>query len=237
MNEWTHFFIKYISHTLFSNGFLFLWCVRDGWRDIYSERGNLLPISFSRSQGVPTFAPPCKLVRDASDRLRVPCSTAIHCILSKSERVVLITWSPSSFTPVVPNSPARAVIFLFSNENVTACQSTRGHYERTANLCHMLYKINHAVVCKVSFPSLTTNSTQTFPEPSGNIPRAPTTIDITVNLIINSFLNFDLIYYRKSFGYLKREPARVLILISFLFLTFSFIFGFLHVIHGLSTKT
>ena len=39
MNERTHFFIKiYISHTLFSKGLMFLLCVRDGWRDIYSER-------------------------------------------------------------------------------------------------------------------------------------------------------------------------------------------------------
>ena len=58
---------------------MFLWSVRDGWRDIYSERGLLLPISSSRSQGVPTLAPPCKLVRDACDRLRVPRSTAIFC--------------------------------------------------------------------------------------------------------------------------------------------------------------
>ena len=33
MNERTHFFIKiYISHTLLSKGFMFLWYVRDGWR-------------------------------------------------------------------------------------------------------------------------------------------------------------------------------------------------------------
>ena len=33
MNERTHFFIKIcISHTLFSKGLMFLWCVRDGWR-------------------------------------------------------------------------------------------------------------------------------------------------------------------------------------------------------------
>ena len=35
MNERTHFFIKYISHTLFSKGLMFLWCVRDGWTDLY----------------------------------------------------------------------------------------------------------------------------------------------------------------------------------------------------------
>ena len=110
MNERTHFFIKYISHTLFSKGSIFLWCVRNGWRDIYSVRG-LLPISSSRSQGVPTLAHPCKLVRDDSDRLRVPRSTAILSTLSKSDRVVLITWSPSGYTPVVPECPDRAAIY------------------------------------------------------------------------------------------------------------------------------
>ena len=69
---------------------MFLWCVRDGWRDVYSERGLLFLISSSRSQGVTTLAPPCKLVRDASDRLCVPRSTVILCTLSKSDREVLI---------------------------------------------------------------------------------------------------------------------------------------------------
>ncbi len=33
MNERIHLFVKlYISHTLFSKGLMFLWCVRDGWR-------------------------------------------------------------------------------------------------------------------------------------------------------------------------------------------------------------
>ena len=105
MNKWTHFFIKNISLTLYSRKG---WCFRgvwDGWRDIYSERGLLLPISSSRGQGVPTLAPPCKLVRDASDRLPVSRSTAILCTLSKSDCVVLITWSPSGYTPVRPECP------------------------------------------------------------------------------------------------------------------------------------
>ena len=111
MNEQTHFFKKYISHTLYTKGLIFLWCVRDGWRDLYSERGLLLSISSSGSQGVPTLAPPCKLVRDASDRLRVPRLTAILCTLSTSDRVVLITWSPSGYTPVLPECPDRAAIY------------------------------------------------------------------------------------------------------------------------------
>ena len=117
----THFFIKiYIPHTLLSKGLMFLWCVRDGWRDTYSERG-LLPISSSRSQWVPTLAPLCKLVWDASGWLHVLRSTAILCTLSKSHRVVLSTWSPSGYTPVRPECPDFAI--LFTNQNVTACQT------------------------------------------------------------------------------------------------------------------
>ena len=84
------------------------WCFCGVWEvggEAYSERGLLLPISSSRSQGMPTPAPTCELVRDASARLRVPCSTAISCTLSKSDRVVLITWSPSGYTPVRPKWP------------------------------------------------------------------------------------------------------------------------------------
>ena len=84
---------------------MFLWCARDGWRDIYSEIGFLLPISSSRSQWVPTLAPPCKLVRYASDRLCVSLSTAILCTLSKSDHVVLISWSFSDYTPVLSECP------------------------------------------------------------------------------------------------------------------------------------
>ena len=126
MNERTHFFIKrYIPQTLFSKGLMFLWCVRHGWRDIYSERGLFLPISSSRRQGVLTLAPPRKFVRDTSHRLRVPRSNVILYTLFKFDRVVLITWSPSGYTPVRPECPDRAV--LFTNHNVTACQRTRGH--------------------------------------------------------------------------------------------------------------
>ena len=85
--------------------------MRDGWRDIYTEL--LLPILSSRSRGVPTLAPPCKLVRDASGRMRVPRSNAILCTLSKFARVVLITWSPSGYTPVRPECPEHT--FLFTN--------------------------------------------------------------------------------------------------------------------------
>ena len=43
--------------------------------------------------------------RDTSDRLRVHRSTAILCSLSKTDRVVLITSSPSGYTPLRPECP------------------------------------------------------------------------------------------------------------------------------------
>ena len=121
MNKRIHFFIKiyiyiYIYHTLFSKGLMFLWCVRDGWRDIYSVRWLPLPISSSRNQGVPTLPPSCKIVGDASGRLRAPRSTAILCTLSKCHCIDLLplhtcsTWVPDHSV-------------LFTNQNVTACKA------------------------------------------------------------------------------------------------------------------
>ena len=126
MNERTHFFIKIcISHTLFSKGLMFLWWVRDGWRDISQREDFFFPYLIPEARGCQRLHPPCKLVIDASDRLHVPRSTGILSTLSKSNGVVLITWSPSGYTPVVTKCPDRAV--LFTNHNMTACQSTRGH--------------------------------------------------------------------------------------------------------------
>ena len=128
VNERTHFFIKiYLSRFILKRVDVSVVCERWVERHILRkrERGLLLPISSSRNQEVPMLAPPCKLVRDTSDRLRVPRSTLILCTLSKSDRLVLITWSPSGYTPVVPECPDHAA--LVTNHNVTACQSTQGH--------------------------------------------------------------------------------------------------------------
>ena len=80
MNERnTHFLIKIYLSFYSGKGPLFVvvWEI-DG--ETYTQRGLLLPISSSRNRGVPTLEPPCKLVRTASDRLRVPCPTAILCL-------------------------------------------------------------------------------------------------------------------------------------------------------------
>ena len=76
-NEWTkHFFIK-TCHTLFSKGLIFLWCVRDGWRD-YIPREEFFPFLLPGERGCQRLHPFGS--RDTSDRLRVPRSTAILCL-------------------------------------------------------------------------------------------------------------------------------------------------------------
>ena len=64
MNERNTFFIKIYLSFYSLKGPTVCCCLRDRWRDIYSERGLLLPISSTRSHGVPTLALPCKLIRD-----------------------------------------------------------------------------------------------------------------------------------------------------------------------------
>ena len=44
--------------------------------------------------------------------------------------------------------PWLAVIFLFTNQNLTGYQSTRDHSERNENPCHMLYNISGFVLLK-----------------------------------------------------------------------------------------
>ena len=84
MNARTHFFIKiYLSHFILEWVDVSVVCERWVERHILWERTSS-SISSKRSQRVSTLAPLCKLVRDASNRLRVPRSTAILCTLCKS---------------------------------------------------------------------------------------------------------------------------------------------------------
>ena len=124
-NERIHFFIKiYLSHFILERMDVSVLCER--WVEWHILREDFLfPYLLPGARGLPTLAPPCKLVIDAPGRLRVSHSTVILCTLSKYDHVVLVTWSPSSYTPVVPKCPD--LTDLLSNHNVTACQSTRGH--------------------------------------------------------------------------------------------------------------
>ena len=98
MNKRTHFFIKiYLSHFILERVDVSVVCERWVERHIFKERTSS-HIFFREPGGANTY----KLVRDASDRLHVPGSTVILSTLSKSNRVVLITLSPSGYTPVHP---------------------------------------------------------------------------------------------------------------------------------------
>ena len=107
MNERTHFFIKiYLSHFILERVDVSVVCERWVERHILRDRTSSSHI-FSQEPG---GANACKLVRDISDRLPVTHSTAILNTPSKFDRVFLITWSPSGYTPAVPKDADRAAV-------------------------------------------------------------------------------------------------------------------------------
>ena len=79
-------------------------------RETYTQREDLFfPYLLPGAWGCQRLHPLSS--RDTSDRLRVPRSTVILYSLSKSDRVVLIRWSPSGYSPVVPEYPDRAAVY------------------------------------------------------------------------------------------------------------------------------
>ena len=104
MNERTHF-IKNLSHVILERVDVSVVCER--WVKRHILRQDFFPYHLPGARGCHA----CKLVRDASDRLRVPRSTPILCTLSKFDCVVLITWYPSGYTPVVPECPNRTAVY------------------------------------------------------------------------------------------------------------------------------
>ena len=108
MNERNTSLEKYLSHFILEKGprSVVSWEI-DG--ETYTQRGYFfLSHIFFREPGVPTFASPppgsrvIREVRNATDRLRVPGPTPDSLALSKSD-LVIITWSPSGYTPVGPD--------------------------------------------------------------------------------------------------------------------------------------
>ena len=129
---------------------------------------------FFRGPGGANACTPYKLVRDASDWLHVPSSTAILCTLSKSNRVVLITWSPSGYTPVVPECPD---VLSYPCLLIAAWQLVKAHgVTRNVPKIHVICYITRRValgeylasmapqclVCFVTFTRLAKTSVQSF---------------------------------------------------------------------------
>ena len=141
-NERTHFFIKYLSfHSL--KGPQLVVGLRNRWRDIYSERGLLL-ISSSRSQVIPTFAPPSNLVRDdfwLAACLSFDCDSLHFVKIWPRGSHHVISFRLHTCCTRVPWS-----MLQFTNHNGTAWQSTRGDQEWIEHPCHMLDNTNTKTV-------------------------------------------------------------------------------------------
>ena len=100
----THVFIKiYLTHFILERSTRFVVSLRDRWKNIYSERGHLAPFLLPEARGCQRLHPlTSRIVRDASDRLRIPGSTLDSDwtdYLNISPRGSHITWSLSGYTP------------------------------------------------------------------------------------------------------------------------------------------
>ena len=149
---WFTQFDKRTKHTSLKNIYLSFYsrerhtvcvCLRDRWRDIYSEGPSSCPISSSWSQGVPTLAPPCKPYHqrwpNASDQMRSPHSTLdSHWTQKLSKNLTAwFSYQVVSFQLHTCSTSQlwHTAISLFTNHNMTASQSTWGHQEQNQNPC------------------------------------------------------------------------------------------------------
>ena len=107
-------------------------------RHILREGTSSCPIFSSWSPGVPMLAPPCKPYcqrrPNTSDRLHIPGSTL------NSDCLKLTAWFSYHVVSFRLHTcstslPRHTAIPLFTNHNVTACQSTWSHQEWTQNPC------------------------------------------------------------------------------------------------------
>ena len=127
---------KYISHLILERGTQFVVSLRDRWRHILREETSSCPISSSRSEGVAMLSPPCKPYRQR--RPRRLWSAAYLRLDSRFSGFCqnLTAWFSYHMVSFRLHTSSTG---LFTNHNVTACQSTRGHLERTENPCHMFF--------------------------------------------------------------------------------------------------
>ena len=154
----THFFIKiYLSLILFSKG---AHSLRVRWREIYSERGLLLaPYLLPGARGCQRLHSLAScIIRDASDWLHIPGSTLDSHWTDCLNLTAWFSYHVVSFRlhTCLTCLPRCTVIPLSTNHNMTACQSTRGHQERTQNPCQQsLYNTFcsgiYVYFCKIMF--------------------------------------------------------------------------------------
>ena len=130
MNERTHFFIKiYLSHFILEMVDDSVACER--WVDRHILRERTSSHIFFR---VPGGANACTPLQ--AETHLIVCVSLARLILSLSLNLT-VWFYLRGLLPVTHLCYDRAA--LFANHNVTACQSTRGHLERTENPWHMLH--------------------------------------------------------------------------------------------------
>ena len=139
---------KNISLTLYSRKGWSLCGVWEMGEETYTQREDFFFPYLLPEPGAPTLALPCKLVRDASDRPRVPRSSAILGILFKSDRMVFITWSPSRYTHVVPDCPdvPSSSCLLIKMWQLAKAHGVTGNEPKIHVICYITF--DHLTVCK-----------------------------------------------------------------------------------------
>ena len=133
---------KYISLILFSKrGPQFVVSLRGRWRDIYSEGGIFLSHTFFRDPGGTSACTPLHhIVRDDLTPLIGCVSLArlfILCTLSKFARVVLITRSPSGYTPVGPDCPDALLCLLITKRQLVKAHGVTRNEPKIYVICYI----------------------------------------------------------------------------------------------------
>ena len=139
MNERNTSLWKYISHFILIRGPLFdvSWEI-DG--ETYTQREGF----FFLEPGGFNACSPLQARQRRPDQLRVPRSTTIFSTLSKSARVV-ITWSPSCYTPVRPerpNAPSSSCLLIKTWQLAKAHRVTRNEPKIHGMLYNILNKLS-----------------------------------------------------------------------------------------------
>ena len=94
---------------------------------------------------MPTLAPPCKPYRQRRPaRLRVPRSTPDSQPRSKSDHVV-ITWSPSGYTPVVPYYPdvLSSPYLLITTWQIVKAHRVTSNEPKIHVICYITQVVHH----------------------------------------------------------------------------------------------
>ena len=136
MNERTQFFYKNISLTFYPRKG---WCFRGVWEmggETYTQREDFFPYLLPGARGCQPLHP----LASSSERHLVGCVSHARQRFSALYPNLTVFFSSCDLLPVTHLLyPSALIALLFTNLNMTACQSTRSHQERTENpsLCYI----------------------------------------------------------------------------------------------------